>query len=74
MLTRDIYIPYIRPHASLKKQTLVGRIIIFILAILGLIIAYKPPTKKRENARGPFIVLGILFPTLIAVFYSKKVN
>ncbi|MDJ0620220.1 MAG: sodium:solute symporter family protein [Calothrix sp. MO_192.B10] len=74
MLTRDIYIPYIRPHASLKEQTLVGRILIIILALMGLIIAYNPPATLLAIARDAFTGLAILFPTVIAVLYDKKVN
>ncbi len=74
MLTRDIYTSYIRPHASLKEQTLVGRILIILLAIIGLILAYNPPATILGIAREAFTGLAILFPTVIATLYDKKVN
>ncbi|MDJ0674523.1 MAG: sodium:solute symporter family protein [Calothrix sp. MO_167.B42] len=74
MLTRDIYTSYIRPHADLKEQTLVGRILIILLAIMGLILAYNPPATILEIAREAFTGLAILFPTVIANIYDKKVN
>ncbi|MEL7408125.1 MAG: sodium:solute symporter family protein, partial [Cyanobacteria bacterium J06558_2] len=43
MLTRDIYTTYLRPQASLSEQTVVGRLLIVALAIVGLILAYQPP-------------------------------
>ena len=37
MMTRDIYIVYIRPQATLREQTFVGKIFIVILAIIAFI-------------------------------------
>ncbi|MDJ0735771.1 MAG: sodium:solute symporter family protein [Nostocaceae cyanobacterium] len=74
MLTRDIYTSYIRPHASLSEQTLVGKILIIILAIIGLIIAYNPPSTILVIATQAFTGLAVLFPTVIAALYDKKIN
>lgn len=74
ILTRDIYLPYIRPQASLKQQTLIGRILIIILAIIGLIIAYQPPSTIFIIATQTFTGLTVLFPTVIAALYGKNVK
>ena len=74
MLTRDIYISYIRPHASLSEETMVGRILIVILAILGLIIAYNPPDTIADIATQAFTGLAILFPTVIAALYGNNIS
>ncbi|MDJ0509823.1 MAG: sodium:solute symporter family protein [Crocosphaera sp.] len=74
IITRDIYLPYIHPQASLKQQTLIGRIVIIILAIIGLIIAYQPPSTIFIIATQTFTGLTVLFPTVIAALYSKNIK
>ena len=74
MLTRDVYISYMRPNASLSEQTLVGRILIVILAIIGLMIAYNPPATIAAIATQAFTGLAVLFPTVIAALYGRNIN
>ncbi|MGF1486055.1 MAG: sodium:solute symporter family protein [Prochloraceae cyanobacterium] len=74
MLTRDVYIAYIRPQASLKEQTFVGRILIILLAIIGLIIAFNPPDTIAAIATQSFTGLAVLFPTVIAALYGKNIS
>ncbi|NEO97130.1 MAG: sodium:solute symporter family protein [Symploca sp. SIO2E9] len=74
MITRDIYISYLRKNASLQEQTFVGRLLIFVLAIIGLIIAYNPPATIAAIATQAFTGLAVLFPTVIAALYIKRVN
>ena len=74
MLTRDVYISYLRPNASLSEQTLVGRVLIVILAIIGLIIAYNPPATIAAIATQAFTGLAVLFPTVIAALYGRNIN
>ena len=74
MLTRDIYISYFRPNASLSEQTIVGRTLIVILAIIGLIIAYNPPDTIAAIATQAFTGLAVLFPTVIAALYGRNIS
>ena len=74
MLTRDIYTVYIRPRASLSEQTVVGRLLIVALAIIGLILAYQPPESILALATEAFTGLAILFPTVIAALYGTNVS
>ncbi|MEO1374831.1 MAG: sodium:solute symporter family protein [Cyanobacteria bacterium J06635_10] len=74
MLTRDVYISYLRPNASLREQTLIGKVLIVILAIIGLIIAYNPPFTILAIAQAAFTGLAVLFPTVIAALYGKNIN
>ena len=74
MITRDIYIVYIRPQASLKEQTFVGKILIVILAIIGLILAANPPATIAAIATQAFSGLAVLFPTVIAALYGKNIS
>ncbi|MBO1348362.1 MAG: sodium:solute symporter family protein [Hormoscilla sp. GUM202] len=74
MLTRDIYISYFRKNASLKEQTLMGRVLIVLAAIVGLILAYKPPASIFAMATQAFTGLSVLFPTVIAALYGKNIH
>ena len=74
ILVRDIYIPYCRKNASLSEQTLVGRLLIIGLAIIGLILAYKPPSTIFDLATQGFTGISVLFPTVIAALYGKNIN
>ncbi|MDJ0692331.1 MAG: sodium:solute symporter family protein [Xenococcaceae cyanobacterium MO_188.B32] len=74
MLTRDIYLSYFRPHASLSEQTMVGRTLIVILAIIGLILAYNPPDTISAIATQAFTGLAVLFPTAIAALYGRNIS
>ncbi|MGK7876789.1 MAG: sodium:solute symporter family protein [Xenococcaceae cyanobacterium] len=74
MLTRDIYISYFRPHASFGEQTLVGRLLIVVLAMIGLIIASNPPNTIAAIATQAFTGLAVLFPTAIAALYGKNIH
>ncbi|NEP59476.1 MAG: sodium:solute symporter family protein [Symploca sp. SIO2G7] len=74
MLTRDIYISYLRPQASLKEQTFIGRLLIVTLAAIGLIIALNPPATILAITTQSFTGLAILFPTVIAALYGKNIS
>ncbi|WP_019506870.1 sodium:solute symporter family protein [Pleurocapsa sp. PCC 7319] len=74
MMTRDVYTVYFRPQASLSEQTLVGRLFIIILALIGLSLAYQPPESILALATEAFTGLSVLFPTVIAALYFKNVS
>ena len=74
MLTRDIYIPYFRPQATLSEQTLIGRLFIVILAIIGLILAYRPPELILSLVTEAFTGISVLFPTVIAALYGRNIS
>ena len=74
ILVRDIYVAFWRKNASLSEQTLVGRILIIVLAIIGLILAYKPPSTILTLATQGFTGLSVLFPTVIAALYGKNIH
>lgn len=74
MITRDIYTVYIRPQASLAEQTFVGKILIVILAIIGLILAANQPATISAIATQAFTGLAVLFPTVIAALYGRNIS
>ena len=74
MLTRDIYIEHVRKSASLKEQTIVGRILIIVLAGIGLFFAYQPPDTIFTIATQAFTGLAVIFPTTIAALYRPNIS
>ena len=55
-----------------EKQ--IGRILIIILAIIGLVLAYNPPDTIFDIVSQAFTGLAVLFPTTVAVLYWKRVR
>ena len=74
MLTRDVYTAYFRPQASLSEQTIVGRLLIVVLALTGLSLAYQPPESILALATEAFTGLSVLFPTVIAALYFRNAS
>jgi SSS family solute:Na+ symporter len=52
----------------------IGRILIVVLAIIGLILAYDPPDTIFSIVSQAFTGLAILFPTTVAVLYWDRVK
>ncbi|MBI4173995.1 MAG: sodium:solute symporter family protein [Candidatus Aenigmarchaeota archaeon] len=73
MLTRDVYARFINRQASQRKQLLVGRLLVAVLALVGLAVALTPQVSIFELlASTTFTGLAILFPTAFAALYWKK--
>jgi SSS family solute:Na+ symporter len=51
-----------------------GRLLIIILAIIGLILAYNPPDTIFDIVSQAFTGLAVLFPTTVAVLYWDRVR
>ena len=52
----------------------IGRILIVVLAIIGLILAYDPPDTIFSIVSQAFTGLAVLFPTTVAVLYWDRVK
>ncbi len=74
MLTRDLYVSYIQPKAGFALQVWVGRVLVVVLAIIGLAIAYQPPATIFVIVKNAFTGLAILFPATFVVLNFKKPN
>ena len=74
ILTRDVYQRTLVPAASHRRQVLVGRLLVAVLAVLGLAIAYQPPATILEIATQAFTGLSVLFPTTVAVLYWRATH
>ena len=57
-----------------KNEKKTGRILIIILAIIGLLLAYDPPDTIFDIVSQAFTGLAVLFPTTVAVLYWKRVK
>ena len=55
-----------------EKQ--IGRILIVVLAIIGLVLAYDPPDTIFSIVSQAFTGLAVLFPTTVAVLYWNRVR
>lgn len=73
LFTRDLYLPFVNNRAGLKKQVMVGRILVVVAASAGLAIAYHPPDTMFVIAKETFTGFSVLFPTTIALLHCKKV-
>lgn len=58
-------------HDDEKK---IGRILIVVLAIVGLVLAYDPPNTIFNIVSQAFTGLAVLFPTTVAVLYWDRVK
>jgi len=57
-----------------ENEKQIGRILIIILAIIGLALAYDPPDTIRSIVAQAFTGLSVLFPTTVAVLYWDRVR
>ena len=73
LFTRDLYLPFINSKAGLKKQVLVGRVMVVLAAGAGLAIAYHPPDTLFVIAKETFSGFSVLFPTTLALLHCKNV-
>ena len=71
MVTRDIYTKYISPTASDHLQKLSGRIFVFIVAGMALIVAANS-TQAIVMLGGLAVAYGFqMYPALIGICYYK---
>jgi len=57
-----------------ENEKLIGRILVIILAIIGLVLAYDPPDTIFDIVSQAFTGLAVLFPTTVAVIYWNRVR
>lgn len=74
MLTRDGYREHINPDASRRRETLIGQVIIIILAILGGLIAFYEPQFIFEFGAFLFTGIGVMAPSMLAIALWKRVT
>ena len=57
-----------------ENEKQIGRILIIILAIIGLVLAYDHPDTIFDIVSQAFTGLAVLFPTTVAVLYWDRVK
>ena len=57
-----------------ENEKQIGRILIIMLAIIGLTLAYEPPDTIFDIGSQAFTGLAVLFPTTVAVLYWNRVK
>lgn len=67
MSTRDIYIPLTGKQLSLQKEVFIGRIMVALFAVVGLIIAFNPFDTIFDMGKLAFSSLAVLFPLTLSV-------
>ena len=72
--TRDIYLRYIRPTASLHQQVQVGKFIVLLLAVISFLIALERPASIFKMVTMTFSGSSLLFPVTLALFYWKRTS
>ncbi len=75
MLTRDVYKRWLKRGASLREEFIVGKVLVVILALMGLGLALTSVETLFETlTKTTFTGLAVLFPTTVAVLYWKRVT
>ncbi|MBN1677576.1 MAG: sodium:solute symporter family protein [Candidatus Thermoplasmatota archaeon] len=75
MLTRDVYKRWFKKCASAREEFVVGKILVVVLALLGLGLALTSVETLFETlTKTTFTGLAVLFPTTVAALYWKRVT
>lgn len=74
ILTKDLFPRLVKRTIPLNTQIIIGRVMVAVLAMLGLAIAYRPPATILEIATQAFTGLAVLFPTTVATLYWPRTN
>jgi len=73
MLTRDVYKRWLKKAASATEEFVVGKILVAVLALLGLALALTSVETIFETlTKTTFTGLAVLFPTTVAALYWKR--
>lgn len=74
MVTRDFYLPLSKKKVSLDKEVFIGRVVVGILAVIGLLIAINPFDTIFDMGKMAFTGLAVLFPIALAVVKGWNLN
>jgi SSS family solute:Na+ symporter len=75
MLTRDVYKRWLKRSASSNEEFVVGKVLVVVLALLGLGLALTSVETIFETlTKTTFTGLAVLFPTTVAALYWKRVT
>lgn len=69
MFTRDLFHPFVPTDEEIDYKF--GHVMVIVLAVSGLIFAYKPPAPIFTIVTWAFTGLAILFPVTLGILYGK---
>lgn len=72
ILTRDFYLPISKKKVDFRREVLIGRILVGILALIGLLISINPFATIFDMGKMAFAGLAVLFPMSFAVIRGWK--
>jgi SSS family solute:Na+ symporter len=73
MLTRDVYRKWVKKNASQMHEFIVGKVLVVILALVGLGLALTSVETLFETlTKTTFTGLAVLFPTVLAALYWDR--
>ena len=67
MVTRDVLIPFRFKKLTFSKEVFIGRVLVALFALVGLLIAFNPFDTIFDMGKMAFSGLAILFPITLAV-------
>lgn len=74
VFTINVYKPLFHPKASEKEITVVARITMIVICVLGTILAITAKSVYELWVLTSDFIYALLFPQLLLVIYCKKVN
>ena len=74
VFTINVYKPLFHPKASEKEITIVARITMIVICVLGTILAITSDSVYDLWVLTSDFIYALLFPQLLLVIYCKKVN
>ncbi len=74
MVTRDFYLPFTDKDVPLRQEVLIGRIVVGVFALIGLLIAVNPFDTIFDMGKMAFTGLAVLFPVALAVVKGWKLD
>jgi len=74
MITRDFIIPFKKEAMDFKREVFTGRVLVGVIALVGLLIALNPFDTIFDMGKMAFSGLAILFPVALAVTRFRLVR
>ncbi|MEL6867998.1 MAG: sodium:solute symporter family protein, partial [Bacteroidota bacterium] len=74
IMTRDFYLPISKKQLDFKQEVLMGRILVGVFAIIGLLIAIRPFATIFDMGKMAFAGLAVLFPLSLFIVRGWSVK
>ena len=71
--TRDFVLPFSKKEIALDKEVKLGRLLVILFAIIGLVIAYQPFDTIFDMGKLAFSGLAVLFPACLFALHRPGI-